>query len=267
VLALRAIADSPIVDSLAVFDPYLEPDAEPRLRAIALVGVLARSPNVVADRLRTGLVEDEALRDHLTRELVRRSQVPTTSSALLLASTVPALPFELGLDVFAALARQGVGTSPGQALGSALARGVDGPVAARALEALVPISPLVAQEAAVDALMYARDDALTLVAGRLLVEARHPIGISLLRRSLWIRDVPVSQLACGYLIEQEGVSALERETDSPPEWARDEDLRRLGLALGEWGGYGLVQQLARRRNVRDPVLQGAYLGALASRTR
>lgn len=266
-MALRSIADSPVVDSLAIFDPFLEPEAEPRLRAVALVGVLARSPNVVADRVRQGLVEDETLRLPLTRELVRRSVVPTTASALLLASTIPSIPFELGLDVHAALARQGVGTTPGQALGSALSRGVDGPVAARALLALDPLSPLVAQDAAVDALLYARDDALTLVAGRLLVEARHPIGISLLRRSLWIRDVPVSQLAAGYLIEQEGTSALERETDSPPSWARDEDLRRLGLALGEWGGYGLVQRLARRRNVRDPVLQGAYLGALASRTR
>lgn len=265
-LALRAVSDSPAVASLAVFEPYLDPEVDPKLRAVALVGVLVRAPSQVSDRVREGLVADEDLREPLVRELLRRSRSVALTSALLLASTLPELPEELLLDVHAVLALRDVGKS-GAALGTALARGADGPVAARALEALEVLSPIVAQEAAVDALLFGRDDAFTLTAGRLLITSRHPIGISLLRRAVWIRDVPVSQLAAGYLVHQEGTSALEREADAPPSWARDDDLRRLGLALGEWGGYGVVQQLARSRNVRDPVLQGAYLGALASRTR
>jgi hypothetical protein len=263
---LRAVADSSVVDSLEVFEPYLEEGTDPELQAIALVATLLRSPSKAADAIRSGLETDPVLRVPLVEELVRRSEASTTLSPLIVASKVSELPAELMVDVHAALARHDVAAAA-KPLRSALARGVDGPVAARALLALGGVNQIAVQEASVGALLYGRDPSLTLAAARILVDARHPIGISLLRRALWVRDIPASQLAAGYLIAQEGLSALEREADSPPRWAREEDLRRLGLALGEWGGYGLVQRLARSRNVRDPVLQGAYLGALASRTR
>ncbi|QDU85143.1 hypothetical protein Pla163_22690 [Planctomycetes bacterium Pla163] len=263
---LRAVADSSVVDSLEVFEPYLEEGTDPELQAIALVATLLRAPSKAADAIRTGLETDPVLRVPLVEELVRRSSSSTTLSPLIVASKVSDLPAELSVDVYAALARLDVAAAA-KPLRSALARGVDGPVGARALLALADVNQIAVQEASVSALLYGRDPSFTLVAARVLVDARHPIGISLLRRALWVRDVPASQLAAGYLIAQEGLSALEREADSPPRWAREEDLRRIGLALGEWGGYGLVQRLARSRNVRDPVLQGAYLGALASRTR
>jgi len=63
------------------------------------------------------------------------------------------------------------------------------------------------------------------------------------------------------------LAALEREADAAPTDASEAALRRLGLALGEWGGYGEVQRLVRSRTLRDPLVQGAYLGALAGRTR
>ncbi len=53
---------------------------------------------------------------------------------------------------------------------------------------------------------------------------------------------------------------------SPPAGATEADVRRLGFALGQWGGLPTVEALARRRNGGDPALQGALLGALTTRS-
>ena len=63
-----------------------------------------------------------------------------------------------------------------------------------------------------------------------------------------------------------GIQGLHDELASAPTEARPEDLRRIGYALGQWGGLAAVEALARRRGSGDPALQGAYLGALATRT-
>jgi hypothetical protein len=75
-------------------------------------------------------------------------------------------------------------------------------------------------------------------------------------------------LAAGLFAETLGVRALREELERAPPAASSKDLRRVGFALGEWGGMSAVQELARtlRNNAADPALQGAVLGALASRT-
>jgi hypothetical protein len=62
-----------------------------------------------------------------------------------------------------------------------------------------------------------------------------------------------------------GLEALIDELDTAPRTAGDRDLRRVGFAIGEWGGLSAVEKLARERRETDPGLQGALLGALAAR--
>jgi hypothetical protein len=58
---------------------------------------------------------------------------------------------------------------------------------------------------------------------------------------------------------------------NPPVEATEQDVRRLGYAIGEWGGLPAVEALRKRLNSTAgadlPALQGAILGALAARTR
>lgn len=45
-------------------------------------------------------------------------------------------------------------------------------------------------------------------------------------------------------------------------------MRRVGFACGEWGGYPVLEWLEGKRmqGSADPVLQGALLGMLSTRT-
>ncbi len=111
------------------------------------------------------------------------------------------------------------------------------------------------------------DRELDIELGRALIELEEPEGLRLVRGALW--DGPFERgVLVGYLLaELEGVFAVEDELASPPVGARPSDMRRIGFVLGEWGGLATVERLARRRQSSDPVLQGAYLGALGGRTR
>jgi hypothetical protein len=99
-----------------------------------------------------------------------------------------------------------------------------------------------------------------------LVQTRDPGAVGLLRQGIWRGPWNRSVLSAGLLVRHGGVQALHDELASPPAGATDVDLRRVGFALGEWGGLGEVDVLARRRRASDPALQGAFLGALATRT-
>jgi len=97
-----------------------------------------------------------------------------------------------------------------------------------------------------------------------LVRQRHPSLLALLRTSLWNDAWNVSVLAGG-LIARVNARALIDELETPPRTAGEADLRRVGFALGEWGGLGAVDELARSRSEGDPALQGALFGALFNR--
>jgi hypothetical protein len=62
---------------------------------------------------------------------------------------------------------------------------------------------------------------------------------------------------------------LVDELSRPPRQATSADLRRVGFAVGVWGGLAEVDHLAKqlRFNSGHPALQGALLGALTQRTR
>jgi hypothetical protein len=101
-----------------------------------------------------------------------------------------------------------------------------------------------------------------------LIEHGEPEVMPLLRTALWTMDRDVSLLAAGLIASVSGVRTLVDELRVPPRTATSGDLRRVGFAIGEWGGVEAVTALARdlRWSSGDPALQGALLGVLSTRT-
>lgn len=108
---------------------------------------------------------------------------------------------------------------------------------------------------------------LDLAVMQALVAGQAPLGRAVLREALWQSDFDRGVLAGIVIVQLGGLAELYDELEVPPRNASPGDLRRLGYTLGLLDGVNQVERLARRRAVADPVLQGAYLGALASRTR
>ena len=102
--------------------------------------------------------------------------------------------------------------------------------------------------------------------GLALLHNGDPIMLQPVREALWKGSWNRSILAAAVLIDLAGMETLRSEARRPPGTVSLRDLRRIGFALGEWGGLPEVERLARRSSSRDPVLQGALLGALAART-
>ena len=93
-----------------------------------------------------------------------------------------------------------------------------------------------------------------------------PEGVAILQKALWLGPADRSLLAAAALINRGGIKALTAELESMPLGASGDALRRVGYAIGIFGGLDELARLRRRRSTADPALQGAYLGALASRT-
>jgi hypothetical protein len=92
--------------------------------------------------------------------------------------------------------------------------------------------------------------------------------LPLLRAALWRGGWVESVLAGGLVAEIAGIQALRGEIARPPSEASSNDVRRVGFAIGEWGGLVQLEGLARelRYNSGHPALQGALLGFLSART-
>lgn len=116
--------------------------------------------------------------------------------------------------------------------------------------------------------MFPTGDSLALDAELALALVRHrdPATAIFLRRALWEPRWNSSLLAGGLLVRVAGAEALLDELDAAPPTTSEGDRRRVGFAIGEWGGLQAVERLARTRGESDPGLQGAVLGALAQRS-
>ncbi|MFT5284789.1 MAG: hypothetical protein ACI8TQ_000947 [Planctomycetota bacterium] len=99
-----------------------------------------------------------------------------------------------------------------------------------------------------------------------LIEHDHIVGLSLLTRALWSPPLDLSSLAGAVIVRARGISRLHQELNSPPARVSVGGIRRVGFALGEWGGVEALEELASQRPSHDPALQGAYLGAMSART-
>lgn len=93
-----------------------------------------------------------------------------------------------------------------------------------------------------------------------------PEGTELLRKALWRGPFDRSQLAAAALVDRGGLKALTSELESVPLGTSADALRRVGYAVGVFGGLDELDRLRRRRSPADPALMGAYLGSLAGRT-
>ena len=103
-----------------------------------------------------------------------------------------------------------------------------------------------------------------------LARSGHRSVEPMLQRAVWELPWNISVLAAGVVRSTYGQRTLISWAANPPVDASEEDVRRLGYAIGEWGGMPAVEELRKRLNSTsggDPALEGAILGALASRTR
>jgi hypothetical protein len=99
-----------------------------------------------------------------------------------------------------------------------------------------------------------------------LLRLHDPAVTSVLRAALWTEPWNRSVLAGALWIDAIGLDSLRLEVQHPPPGAGARDQRRVGFALGEWGGVDEVEWLAARLSAGDPGLEGAMLGALGART-
>lgn len=93
----------------------------------------------------------------------------------------------------------------------------------------------------------------------------------LLRAAVWKLSFDYSALACGVVARGYGLDTLITWLLDPPLDATDEDVRRVGYAIGGIGGERAVEQLQKAfgttAGAELPALVGAILGAYSARTR
>ncbi len=101
-----------------------------------------------------------------------------------------------------------------------------------------------------------------------LLDAKAQRSLLYLRPALWSDPFDRSVLAGLLMIQVTGMHGLRDEFNRPPVEANSRDFRRLGFALGEWGGLSEIEWMIQRQGFMpgQPVLQGAVLGALGKRT-
>jgi hypothetical protein len=102
--------------------------------------------------------------------------------------------------------------------------------------------------------------------GLALTDLKEARILEVLRAALWREPWNRSVLAGGLIMHVGGIEVLRMELRKPPKNVTARDLRRVGFALGEWGGVDEIERLSRRRSAADPAVQGAFLGALGART-
>jgi len=104
-----------------------------------------------------------------------------------------------------------------------------------------------------------------------LARASHRSAEPLLQAAVWELDFDLSILAAGVVRQTYGPRTLIAWAISPPADVTDQDVCRLGFAIGAWGGMPAVEELRKQLGTTAgaelPALQGAVLGALAARTR
>ena len=104
-----------------------------------------------------------------------------------------------------------------------------------------------------------------------LAIAGHRAPRELLEAAVWTLPFDESVLAAGVVHRVYGLETLLTWISDPPVSATPADVRRLGFAIGAFGGLSAVERLKRELGTRGgterPAVQGAVFGALCARTR
>jgi hypothetical protein len=246
----------------------LKDDADPRVVAQALAGRARGRDEGARDELRL-ILGDQAHPQWRNYLEMTCHQADEIKIQVLLEALLPHLdgrPRVLVASVLSLNGRIGAREVLRAAVEDGLPQGVLGGLAARALGrrpnsedviAVRRIFPLESRdtenlELALALLRRKDGDALKLV----------------LSAALWRGPFDRSVLTARVIIETGNWLALKGELDNVPLSASTRDLRRVGFACGEWGGYPVLEWLEkkRRQGSADPVLQGALLGLLSTRT-
>ncbi len=206
-------------------------------------------------------VERDAVLTALTAAAEDRRFQPFLVEALSRGETLPEVRFQIEL----ALALAGRLRTRHE-LSAWLSKDVRSFYQRQVVRALGPRADRAEFEAMQELFPVEKDVELNVELALMLIRYRDPWGIRLLQATLWESPFHQSVLAGGLLVRTGGLQTLIAELDSPPATATARDLRRVGFAIGEWGGFPAVEALSRRRGPEDPAMQGAFLGALSVRT-
>jgi hypothetical protein len=249
---------------IQVLSPLLS-DPEPAVRTSALIAHVRLGDPTAADDLRAAL-SDATRADH--GELVERLCRVVHDQAIraLLAEFINQLPEPQRLSATVALARAGESIDR-ESLRAAL-RGLPAgaPVRTDVIAAL-SIAPGI-EDLSLLRELYPRENDLAVNLALLgaFIRLKDPLCLPVLRSALWREPWNRGVLAGALIIEVGGLEGLRSELQRPPQRVSHRDLRRVGFALGEWGGLPEVESLARQRSAGDSAVQGALLGALGART-
>lgn len=246
----------------------LRADTDAEVRSAALVGLFRLGQDKANHEL-LDILADADHADHaaLVRVLCRFARHPEI--VILLEDFLTDAQGEEEIAVAAALCLQGRSYARPR-VRAALSREDDpgGPRVRGLVEALARhVTP--EDLPALSRLFPSEDFALNVELAVALIRLRESSIVPVVRAALWSAPWDQSCLAGGVLQRVSGAQDLLDEIDRPPPEASSGDLRRVGYAIGEWGGLDAVARLARRlpSGSGNPALQGALLGALAARTR
>ena len=261
--AMGGLADKTRVPDIS----RLRRDQDPGVRAAALIALVRHKDQPSIDIL-NGLIEGgpSPARSQAIQMLCRASLDKQLSGYIESVSLLEGLEPDELLLVQVSLSRAGR-MQPKEALRENLMNPAFGP---GLLELIVRslAETAVQEDLVILRELFPVEDAfeLNVALATALVAHRDRGAHNLLRQATWRGPWNRSVLAAGLLVRHGGIKTLHDELASPPARVTESDLRRVGFALGEWGGLTEVDVLARRRRSGDPALQGAFLGALATRT-
>lgn len=144
------------------------------------------------------------------------------------------------------------------------------PVSVRMIEALASLPTAEDLQFLADRFPMEGEARLNVALARALIQGGHKKVEPILRRAVWRGPFERSVLAAAVVKQTSGLRALQHWVLKPPPTASDADVRRVGYAIGAWGGVSAIQELQERlggvAGADRPALQGAFLGAMAART-
>ncbi len=249
----------------------LSASKEPPVRCAALVAALLLGSRQAEATLRAALANpDDPLRAQLLAELEANARA--SAALLLLQDEFPRAREDERRGLALALAREGVREARAWCREALTREPPPPPESARELLAALR-ARLTSEDTAAVRASFPREDtpgnlALNIELALALVELGDAPVYPLLQAALWKGSFEVSLLAGALLAQISGMHALRDEAANPPASARSTDMRRVGFALGSFGGLPELEALSRmlRYNSGAPALQGVLLGFLSTRT-
>ena len=268
--ALRALGEGGRPGSLQRVMAWLGDESLP-VAAAAQIAAMRLGVRQAETSVRVALANKQhRMHKVLLVELTRVVRDPR--AAALLDELLFSLEGELRLFVASALARDG-----SRAARAVVREALDAQPPLEPERALVLVSAL-ARRPVVDDLSTLRawfpaepgprTMTLNMELAGILAQLSDPVVMPLLQTALWRSRFEVSMLAGARIVESDGLSALREHALNPPALVRSEDVRRVGYALGLWGGFPELDALTARlrHNSGAPAVQGAMLGVLSTRT-